>query len=106
MRPQGVALPVMGLAARVRIEGGLIGAVGIALGPVAPTPFRAAQTEAFLLGKPATSETLAGAIGVLMGECAPRTSVHRATAEYRREVIPVLFRQALARAVERCEEGG
>jgi CO/xanthine dehydrogenase FAD-binding subunit len=106
MRPQGVALPIMGLAARVRVEAGVLIAARVALGPVAPTPFLAAQAEAFLLGKPVNEATIEGAIPVLLGECNPRTSAHRSTAEYRREVIPVLFRQALMRAVERCLNQG
>ena len=102
MRPQGVALPIMGLAVRVRVSEGAISRANVALGPVAPVPFRAAQTEAFLLGQPPTQDTLDKAIDVLMGEISPRTSAHRATAEYRREVIPVLFRQALNAALDRA----
>jgi carbon-monoxide dehydrogenase medium subunit len=102
MRPQGVALPVMGLAVRVTAVDGTIRETSIALGPVAPTPFRAAQTEAFLRGQPADDQTIARAVEVLLAECNPRTSPHRATAEYRHQVIPVLFRRAMRRAIERC----
>jgi hypothetical protein len=41
---------------------------------------------------------------VLAGEVHPRTSPHRATAEYRREVLPILFETAFRAAVKRGEE--
>jgi carbon-monoxide dehydrogenase medium subunit len=106
MRPQGVALPVMGLAVCVQMQEEYIVQTRVALGPVAPMPFRAKQTEAFLQGKPANDETLRLAVEVLLSECNPRTSAHRATAEYRREVIPVLFEQAMSKAMERCQAVG
>jgi carbon-monoxide dehydrogenase medium subunit len=102
MRPQGVALPILGLAARVALAGGRITAASVALGPVAPTPFRAAQTEAWLAGKPADDATLDAAVAVLLGECHSRTSPHRATADYRRALIPALFRQAAQAALSRA----
>jgi carbon-monoxide dehydrogenase medium subunit len=102
MRPQGVALPVMALAVRMSVCDGRIQQAGIALGPVTPLPFRARQTETYLVGKPADASTLEGAYEVLENECSPRTSPHRATAEYRRELIPELFRQAFERASARC----
>jgi len=102
MRPQGVALPIAGLACRVKLRGDSIESAAIAAGPVAPTPFRAAQTEAFLAGKPATAETVEAAAAVLLSESKLRTSPHRATAEYRREVLPVLLREAMLNAIARA----
>ena len=72
------------------------------VGPVAPTPFRAAQTEAFLAGKRATSESIETASAILLSESKLRTSPHRATAEYRREVLPVLLREAMMNAIARA----
>lgn len=103
MRPQGVALPIMGLACRVRMADGVFERAAIAAGPVAPTPFRAAKTEAYLIGKLPTRETVAAAGAVMLGEVTLRTSAHRATAEYRREVLPTLLRDALKRAVDRAQ---
>jgi carbon-monoxide dehydrogenase medium subunit len=103
MRPQGVALPIMGLAVFLRMSDGHVAQAYVALGPVAPTPFRATRTELFLDGKSVDDETIGEAIDILLGECSPRTSAHRATAEYRRQVIPVLFRKAFGKAVERSQ---
>jgi CO/xanthine dehydrogenase FAD-binding subunit len=79
--------------------------VALAVAPVAPTPFRCKQTEAFLSGKPATAESIEAAVEVLLSECKPRTSPHRATAEYRKEVLPVLLRRTLSKAIERVQTG-
>ena len=105
MRPQGVALPIMNFSAKVRVLDDRIEAVALAVAPVAPTPFRCQQTEAFLTGKPATSESIEAAVAVLLSECKPRTSPHRATAEYRKEVLPVLLRRTLSKAIERAKTG-
>jgi carbon-monoxide dehydrogenase medium subunit len=105
MRPQGVALPIMNMSVKVRVIDGRIAEAAIAVAPVAPTPFRCKQTEAFLKDKPAIAETIEAAIVVLLGECKPRTSPRRATAEYRREVLPVLLRRTLSKAFDRAQTG-
>jgi CO/xanthine dehydrogenase FAD-binding subunit len=105
MRPQGVALPIMNMAVCVRVVADYIGEAAIAAAPVAPVPFRCRQTEAFLRDKPATPATIEAAIEPLLSECRPRTSPHRATAEYRREVLPVLLRRTLSKAIERAKTG-
>jgi xanthine dehydrogenase FAD-binding subunit len=105
MRPQGVALPILGMATRLTVERhpqAVLTRVRIAVGPVAPTPYRACATEEFLLNKPATEETIEAAIPVLLGECHPRTSAHRATTEYRREMLSVLLRQTIGTAIVRA----
>ena len=105
MRPQGVALPILGMATRLTVERHpqpVLTSVRIAVGPVAPTPYRACATEAFLLNKPATDETIEAAIPVLLGECHPRTSSHRATADYRREMLSVLLRQTIGTAISKA----
>jgi carbon-monoxide dehydrogenase medium subunit len=105
MRPQGVALPIMNFSVKVRVIDDQIETVALAVAPVAPTPFRCRQTEAFLTGKPANSESIEAAVVVLLSECKPRTSPHRATAEYRKDVLPVLLRRTLGKAIERVKMG-
>ncbi len=99
MRPQGVALPILGMAARVRLAGDAIEDVALGAGPVAPVPFRAFKTEAFLQGKQLNEESVAEASKVLLDEVSPRTSPHRATKEYRIELLPGMLRDVLTRAV-------
>jgi carbon-monoxide dehydrogenase medium subunit len=105
MRPQGVALPIMNFSTKVRVIDDRIEAVALAVAPVAPTPFRCKQTEAFLTGKLANADSIEAAVEVLLSECKPRTSPHRATAEYRKEVLPVLLRRTLSCAIERVKTG-
>jgi carbon-monoxide dehydrogenase medium subunit len=106
MRPQGVALPIIGMATRVacELENGewTLVEVAVSAGPVAPVPFRAVQTEAFLRGKSIHAHVTQEASRLLLGETSPRTSAHRATKEYRVELLPMLLTRTLEMAVERA----
>jgi carbon-monoxide dehydrogenase medium subunit len=93
------------LRGKVRVIDDRIEEIALAVAPVAPTPYRCQQTEALLTGKPATSESIEAAVSTLLGECKLRTSPHRATAEYRKEVLPVLLRRTLSQAIERAKTG-
>jgi carbon-monoxide dehydrogenase medium subunit len=89
-----------------RQDGPRIAWARVGLGPVAPVPFRARETEAFLRGRPATEETFRQAGEIAAGEAKPRTSLLRASKEYRVEVLKVLVRQGLTRATEEARERG
>jgi xanthine dehydrogenase molybdopterin binding subunit len=62
----------------------------LAYGGVAPTPIRARQTEAFLVGKPWDAATVLAAHGVLAGEFTPIEDV-RSGVTFRRDLIVSLF---------------
>ncbi|MCI0396045.1 MAG: FAD binding domain-containing protein, partial [Chloroflexi bacterium] len=103
MRPQGVALPILACAVWLAVEAAgpdsnprqvKIVEARICLGPVRPAPCRAGQAEAALRGRP-LAEALDDCVGAAQAEFSPRTSKHRATAGYRREMIAVLLRRAL-----------
>jgi carbon-monoxide dehydrogenase medium subunit len=103
MRPQGVALPILGCAVRLVLdEAGHIAECAVCLGPVGPTPTRAGEIEAFLRGQPATATVIAAAAEVGREVLHPRTSKYRATAEYRVEMIDLLLRQSLTAAAARA----
>lgn len=108
MRPQGVALPILGMATRIRCAMDrsqcTMQEVAISAGPVAPVPFRAGATEEFLKGKVLDAELVKAAAAILLREAQPRTSAHRATKEYRLELLPTLLEQTLRTAVERARE--
>jgi CO/xanthine dehydrogenase FAD-binding subunit len=76
----------------------------IGLGPVAPVPFRARDTEAYLAGRTTGEETYVKAADIAASEAHPRSSLLRASKEYRGEVLKVLVRRGLARAVEQAQE--
>jgi carbon-monoxide dehydrogenase medium subunit len=107
MRPQGVALPILGCAAKVRLnaEGTHFEAVSLVLGPVNPTPMPASAVESALIDQPATAETIQIAAEHAKMTLHPRTSKYRATAEYRAEMIEVLVRGSLTAAVIRAQSG-
>lgn len=102
MRPQGVALPILGMAVKVETRDLRLETVAISAGPVAPIPFRAQQTEEFLRGKIIDELVLPQAAQILVNEAKPRTSAHRATKEYRYELLPALLKQTLTTAMERA----
>ena len=119
MRPQGVALPIFACAVWVKVgehisgngssdEAAILDAivedVRICIGPVQPVPTRARETEQTLRGR-SLQEALPDAVAAAQAEFSPRTSKHRATAEYRVEMIDVLLRRALPLAVRRAHTG-
>ncbi|HZQ06333.1 MAG TPA: xanthine dehydrogenase family protein subunit M [Anaerolineae bacterium] len=110
MRPQGVALPILGMAvwlelAATKGKSSPIENIRIALGPAGPIPLRATQTEAFLQGRSISEETIAEAAGQIASEARMRTSPHRATSEYRRELLEPLIERALQLAAYRARTG-
>ena len=106
-RRRALVLPILNCGVSLELDGDgqSIKWARLGLGPVAPVPFRAQQTEAFLAGKPADEETYRQAAEIAANEAQPRTSLLRASREYRIEVIKVLVRQALVRAVEQAQAG-
>ncbi|MDX1687653.1 MAG: xanthine dehydrogenase family protein subunit M [Candidatus Promineifilaceae bacterium] len=116
MRPQGIALPILACAVWVKVgehvsgngsgEAGadVVDDVRICIGPVQPVPTRAREAEQALRGR-SLQEALPDAVAAAQAEFSPRTSKHRATAEYRVEMIDVLLRRALPLAVRRARTG-
>jgi carbon-monoxide dehydrogenase medium subunit len=72
----------------------------ITLAAVAPTPIRAREAEAFLLGKPLDRATIAQAGELAAAAARPITDV-RSSAAYRVEMVKVLTRRTLQKALER-----
>jgi carbon-monoxide dehydrogenase medium subunit len=99
MRPQGVAIAIMNMAAWVRWgEAGRIEDVRLSLGPAGPRPRRARAAEAALRGKVLSPDTLAEAAWALEDEVRLRTSRHRATQEYRKRLLRVLLGRVMRAA--------
>ncbi|MCB2189435.1 MAG: xanthine dehydrogenase family protein subunit M [Deltaproteobacteria bacterium] len=76
-----------------------IASAAIALGPVAPVPFRERGTEDFLAGKPATLEILRHAAESASSYCNPRDSLLRGSCDYRTEMVKVFVRRGLVAAL-------
>lgn len=107
MRPQGVALPILGCAVWVKLspDQAHFEALRVCIAPTGPTPRRAEAFEAALTGQPAAMESVEAAIPTAQASLQPRTSKYRATADYRQEMIAVLLRRTLALALERARTG-
>ncbi|MBE2238071.1 MAG: FAD binding domain-containing protein [Caldilineaceae bacterium] len=105
MRPQGVALPILGVAAQVTLDaaGARAVAAAIAVGPAGPIPFRALESEAILLAAPSLDDAaIDAAVAAAQGQAELRTSKHRASKAYRHEMLAVLLRRVLPRAIARA----
>ena len=105
MRPQGVALPILAMAVWLQVSGSVVDEVRIALGPAGSTPIRATKAETYLGGIPLVRDVLTQVADLVLADARLRTSKHRATAEYRRELIDVLVRRALPLAYQRAQTG-
>jgi carbon-monoxide dehydrogenase medium subunit len=102
MRPQGVAIAILNMAARIRFAADrTILAAALAVGPAGPRPLRARAAEAALLGRKLDESTLEHTVAALLSEVELRTSPHRATAEYRRHLLRTLLRRTLLAAERR-----
>ena len=66
------AFALVSVAAGVTIREGRIDDIRVALGGIAPKPWRAFQTEAMLRGGPATSEAFEAAIAAELADAAPQ----------------------------------
>jgi carbon-monoxide dehydrogenase medium subunit len=77
----------------------------IGLGGVAPVPLRAAKAESALKGKDLTDDAIRTAAEIAASEAEPMSDPH-ASADYRRKIVKVLVRRAIAVAMGRAERNG
>jgi carbon-monoxide dehydrogenase medium subunit len=98
---RSLALPILALAAVVEVDPRrkTIRDAAIALGPVAPTPFRASRAEASLRNAPASPESLETAAQMGVAESTPRSSLLRGSAEYRKAMVKVFIKRGLTQAL-------
>jgi carbon-monoxide dehydrogenase medium subunit len=89
---------VAGAAAVVVVEAGRCTEARIGLGAVAPTPIRAASAEAFLSGKSLDAADMVKA-GELAADASSPIDDQRASAAYRKILVPIIVQRALKQAV-------
>lgn len=94
------SLAMVGVAVAVTVKKKEIIDARIALGAVSPVPMRAKKAEALLSGKEATDALLEKAAVSAAAECKPITDM-RGSEEYRRDIVRVLTRRALRRAIDK-----
>ena len=106
MRPQGVAIAILNIGARMLIGNeDTIQEARIAVGPAGPRPFRAHGAEKALEGERMSEDTLGNALEALRSEVNLRTSPHRATKEYRNHLLGSLLRETVEAAISNAERG-
>ena len=89
------AISIASAAVVVEKDGdGICRAARIALGSVAPRPVRAKQAEAVLVGQRLQKELIIQASQLAAAAASPISDL-RATADYRRQMVPVLVRRVL-----------
>jgi len=98
-------IAVVGVGASVQLDADRrhIVAARIALGAVAPTPLLVHEAGATLVGAVADDAAFARAAEIAQAAARPITDM-RGTAEYRRHLVGVLTRRALAKAVARASK--
>ncbi|MGH7761475.1 MAG: FAD binding domain-containing protein [Candidatus Dormibacteraceae bacterium] len=101
---QAMEIAIVGAAAMICIDGrDHCTEVRVALTAVARTCVRVHDTEEMLRGKTIDPESVRRAAQAAAGSATPIDDV-RATAEYRRAMVPVMVERALMRALERARE--
>lgn len=97
-----------GAAVFVLLDGDVCREVRIALGAVAPTPFRARAAEQALRGKKLSGDSMEGELldevaQIASGESSPIDDL-REYASYRRRIVGMMVKQALGQAIARSRE--
>jgi CO/xanthine dehydrogenase FAD-binding subunit len=106
MRPQGVALPMISMACRLKLdENKHIESIRITVGPAGPVPYLAEAAMEVLTGGPAEKQQFDQAADAVLSAVTFRSSKYRASREYREEMIRAHLPVVLARATERAITG-
>jgi len=90
------------VAVTVTVANGRCDEAKIALGSVAPTPIRAIKAEETLMGQKLDEKAIVRAAEAAAESVKPITDV-RSTATYRKEMVKVLVKDALEKAVARAK---
>ena len=101
---KALSLPMLVCAVKVRVNKNkdTISEAAIALGPVAPTPFRDRHTEDALRGAPIKLNTVTEAAEGASAFCSPRDSLLRGSCDYRQEMVKVFVKRGLVRALDQA----
>ena len=107
MRPQGLCLPIISLAVRLRLDDNdTITEARISMGPVGPVPFLAEAAMEVLVGSSASREQFDKTADAALASVTLRSSKYRASQEYREQMVRTYLPIILARAAERAGGAG
>ena len=103
MRPQGVALPMISMAARLQLDGaGTIVSARVTVAPAGPVPGLSEEAAEKIVGRPAGRETFDAATQAALDALSLRDSKYRASSAYRKEMVRTQLPKVLAVAAERA----
>jgi carbon-monoxide dehydrogenase medium subunit len=104
---KALALPILNAAAVVTLNDGgdTFQEVRLAVGPIGPTPSRAFNAEEALRGAAVEAQAIAAAMKIAAQEAQPRSNPLRGSQEYRQEMVKVLLRRSIERAVQMVRGG-
>ncbi len=97
---KAMEIAVVGVAVALDLDGDVCRDCRIVLGSVAPTVIRAEGAEKVLRGEKLSEKSIEATAFEAMRAAKPITDI-RATAEYRREMVGVLVKRAIAQAQQR-----
>jgi carbon-monoxide dehydrogenase medium subunit len=95
---------IAAVAVQLELAGAAIKSVRIGLTNVSSVPMRARTAEAALAGKQPTDDVLEAAGKAAAAECDPSADL-RGQIDYKRDLVRVLTKRAVRRAVERAQGG-
>jgi xanthine dehydrogenase FAD-binding subunit len=99
LRP-ALEISIVALAANLDLDdGGVVRDARLCFGAVAPVPLRGRQTEAAIVGRPLSVDSVEAAARIAAAEVKPIDDV-RATAAYRRRLAAAYVRRALSGAMD------
>jgi len=93
--------PCAGVAVRFTLDKEVVQVARVVLGCVGPTPVRARQAEAALIGKSVSSELAAASGKIAAQECKPTDDL-RGSEQYKRAIVGTLVKRAAMKAYERA----
>ncbi len=104
-RRKALALPILTVSVVVSadLKQKKFNGVRIALGPVAPIPFRPREAEQMLASASIANGVIKEAARKAAQEASPRPSLLRGSEEYRREIIANLVERGIRKGLERLE---
>ena len=102
---KALALPILTVSVVVSVDGEKkrFDHVNIALGPVAPVPFRASDAEGVLASAPISDELIRKAAQRAAEESNPRSNPLRGSETYRRDMVAVLVERGISKGLDRLE---
>ncbi|MBC6492333.1 FAD binding domain-containing protein [Flavihumibacter stibioxidans] len=84
-------------------DDGMVKAAGIGLTNVNPTPMRAGRSEAALIGKPLSEESIDEAARLASEDCSPSSDL-RGSEEYKRAMVAVLVKRMIHEAANKARQ--